>query len=278
MIDLAPGFAAARFEFGKILFRKNSLDEAISQFREALRLDPTLGPAEYQLGLALTRAGQKEEGAKHIEQARAAIDQERKLTIAGQLMGEARAALEAGKKDSAADTLQQVLQLLPDYAPAREALQALRAAAAPPDDPVKVRMFEDYIRNQRFTELEPLVVEYLAANPKSWWGHYVLGYVRFGQHRVGDSIASVAKSLELNVNNADAHRLLGRTLMIIGRYDVARTELEFAVKLRPDWAEAHYDWGRSIRRVTITRPPGVNSNRLSGWTRVTWRRTKRSDS
>ena len=244
VVDLAPGFSAARFEFGKVLFRRNELKEAIAQFREALRLEPTLGAAQYQLGLALTRAGQKEEGARHIEQARAAIDRERKLTIAGQLMGEARAAMDAGKTESAADSLQQLLQLLPDYTPARDALQRLGAKSGPSDDPAKVRLFEDHIRNQRFAELEPLVVEYLTQNPNSWWAHYVLGYVRFGQRRIGDSITSVAKSLELNVNNADAHRLLGRTLMIIGRYDVARTELELAAKLRPEWPEVRYDLGK----------------------------------
>ena len=244
VIELEPTFAAAHFEFGKLLFRKNQIPDAISHFQEALKLDPNLGAARYQLGLALTRAGQKVEGGKEIEQARAVIDEERKVTIAGQLMGEARAAMEAGRKDAAIGTLQQVLRLSPDYGPAREALQSLQASAAPLDDPIKVQRFEEYIRKQQYQELEPLVLEYLAVNPNSWWAHYVLGYSRFGQRRIGDSIASLAKSLELNVNNAEAHRLLGRNLMIIGRYDVARTELELAAKLKPEWAEVRYDLGK----------------------------------
>src|SRR5262249_53306957 len=114
----------------------------------------------------------------------------------------------------------------------------------PPDDPGKVTLFEDYIRKQQFKEVEPLVLEYLKVNPRSWWGHYVLGYTMFGQHRIGDSIKALATSLQLNLDNADAHRLLGRNLMVIGRYDTAQTELEQAVKLRPQWAEAHYDLGK----------------------------------
>jgi hypothetical protein len=51
----------------------------------------------------------------------------------------------------------------------------------------------------------------------------VLGYTLFGQQRIGDSITALAKSLQLNVKNADAHRLLGRNLMLIGRFDVAQT-------------------------------------------------------
>jgi tetratricopeptide (TPR) repeat protein len=114
----------------------------------------------------------------------------------------------------------------------------------PHPDPSKVRRFEDYIRRQQYKEVEPLVIDYLVDHPNSWWAHYVLGYARFGQRRIGDSIASVAKSLELNGNNPDAHRLLGRSLMIIGRYDVARAELELAAKLRPQWAEVRYDLGK----------------------------------
>ena len=255
VIDLEPAFAAAHFEFGKLLFQKNSLPDAITQFREAVKLDPKLGAARYQLGLALTRAGQRAEGAAQLEQARAAIEEERKLEVASQLMGEARSALENGQTDAAVTALQQLVRLLPDSQEARESLRraqtrqaeaaaaALRArdSAAPPDDPATIKLFEDYVRRQQFKELEPLVIEYLKANPNSWWGHYVLGYAQFGQHRIGDSIAALAKSLQLNLKNAEAHQLLGRNLMMIGRYDAAQTELEQAVKLKPQSAEIRYD-------------------------------------
>jgi hypothetical protein len=36
------------------------------------------------------------------------------------------------------------------------------------------------------------------------------------------------QSLQLNLKNAEAHQLLGRNLMMIGRYDAAQTELEQA--------------------------------------------------
>lgn len=253
-IDLEPDFAAAHFEFGKVLFRENALNDAISHFREAVKLDPKLGAARYQLGLALTRAGQRAEGTAELEKARPAIEDEQKLTIAGQLMGEARAALENGQSNAAVASLQNVVRLVPDYAPARESLQRALAAASPADDPRQVAIFEDYIRKQRFEELEPLVVNYLKAWPKSSWGHYVLGYALFGQRRIGDSITALAKSLELNVANADAHRLLGRSLMVIGRYDAARTEMEQASRLRPQWPEVHYDLGK-IHSANDDYPP-----------------------
>ncbi len=273
VIGLEPGFAAAHFEFGKILFRKNSLADAIMHFREAVKLDPKLGAARYQLGLALTRAGQRTEGAAELEKARAAIEEERKLETASQLMGEARASLDGGRNDAAVATLQKLVNLLPSSPEAQRQLETARAkldpaqakpeaapsqnsprAGIPPDDPDKVRLFEDYIRNQQFKEVEPLVRDYIRVNPKSWWGRYVLGYSLFGQRRIGDSIAELAQSLQLNLNNADAHRLLGRNLMTIGRFDAALTELEQAVKLMPKSAEVRYDLAK-IHSANDNYPP-----------------------
>jgi protein O-GlcNAc transferase len=85
------------------------------------------------------------------------------------------------------------------------------------------------------------VLEYVKNHPNSSWGYYAMGYALFGQRRIGDSVSALAKSLQLNIENADAHRLLGRSLMTIGRFDAAQIELEQALKLRPQWAEAHYD-------------------------------------
>ena len=269
VIDLEPGFAAAHFEFGKLLFQKNSLPEAIAQFREAVKLDPKLGAARYQLGLALTRAGQRTEGAAELEQARAAIEEERKLEMAGQLMGEARTAMENGQNDTAVDRSPTIgpsasriaggpRQLAAGAEPGRPKPRQLappaRDSAAPPDDPATIKLFEDYVRRQQFKELEPLVIDYLKANPNSWWGHYVLGYAQFGQQRIGDSIASLAKSLQLNLKNAEAHQLLGRNLMVIGRFDAAQTELEQAVKLKPQSAEIRYDLAK-IHSANDNYPP-----------------------
>ena len=115
VIELDPGFAAAHFELGKVLFRKNALPEAILRFQEALKLDPKLGAARYQLGLALTRAGKPAEGAAELEKARAAIEEESKQGTASQLLGEARAALDAGQHDVAIEALRKVVRLLPSW-------------------------------------------------------------------------------------------------------------------------------------------------------------------
>jgi hypothetical protein len=58
VIDLEPAFAAAHFEFGKLLFQKNSLPTlSLNSAKRKARSET--GSARYQLGLALTRAGQR---------------------------------------------------------------------------------------------------------------------------------------------------------------------------------------------------------------------------
>ena len=80
--------------------------------------------------------------------------------------------------------------------------------------------------------------------PKSSWGWYALGYSLFAQQKIGDSINALAKSLELDIRNAEAHKTLGRNLMIIGRFDAAQVEFEQGLRYKPDSAEIHYNLGK----------------------------------
>jgi tetratricopeptide (TPR) repeat protein len=112
------------------------------------------------------------------------------------------------------------------------------------DDPQQIANFEDLILKENFQEVDALLRSYLAAHPRSWKAYYFLGYVQLRQHRIADSIKALAKSLELNVNNAEAHKLLGKDLSIIGRYDVATREFEQALRLDPSLAEVHYNLGK----------------------------------
>jgi tetratricopeptide (TPR) repeat protein len=114
----------------------------------------------------------------------------------------------------------------------------------PEDDPKQIRLFESYIRRERFEEVEPLLREYVRERPESWLGLYQLGYVLFRLRRIGPSIEELARSLRLNVENAEAHKILGLNLTILGKYDEAQVELEQAVRLMPDSAEMRYYLGR----------------------------------
>jgi tetratricopeptide (TPR) repeat protein len=107
-----------------------------------------------------------------------------------------------------------------------------------------VAELEGYIREGRFQEAEPLLTEYVKQHPKSSWGWYALGYSLGAQQKVGESMKALARSLELDVKNAEAHKMMGRTLIVIGRFDMAQLEFEEAIRLKPDSAELHYNLGK----------------------------------
>src|SRR5207247_9067466 len=91
----------------------------------------------------------------------------------------------------------------------------------PTNEPEISREFQEYIREGRFENVEPLLEAYVKEHPKSTWGWYALGYSQFAQRKIGESIQALAKSLEFDVRNAEAHKILGRDLMIVGRLDAA---------------------------------------------------------
>ena len=161
-------------------------------------------------------------------------------------IAEGRAALEKGDLEQAAARFRHALQLLPESPDAKRYLAAVleKQTEVAKDDPTRVAELEGYIRDGKFKEVEPLLGEYVKQRPKSSWGWYALGYSLFAQQKIGDSINALAKSLELDIRNAEAHKTLGRNLMIIGRFEGAQVEFEQALRYKPDSAEIHYNLGR----------------------------------
>ena len=164
------------------------------------------------------------------------------------------------------------------------------------DDRARMTELEGYIRDAKWTEVEPLLMKYVAERPKSSWGWYALGYAYFAQKKIGESIKALATSLQLDLKNVEAHKILGRNLMIIGRFDAARTEFELAIRYKPDSAESHYnlgklfsmqdDWERGPRGVrgqpcesipATSRPSTVSASpwKLSATMPARWPSTRR---
>ena len=113
------------------------------------------------------------------------------------------------------------------------------------DPEAGLQPIEKQIAEKRFAEALPPLNEYLKANPKSPRAHYDLGFVLFRTHEIGGSINELAKSLQLDVNNAEAHKILGLDCTIVSRFDLAETEFREAARLEPGSAEIHYFLART---------------------------------
>jgi tetratricopeptide (TPR) repeat protein len=278
VIAMAPTFAPARLALGKALLRDGKFEESAEQLHEAVRLDPQNTAAHYQLGLALSRTGHKEDAAAELQKSRELASSDDRKQNADLDIAEGRAALDDGKLDQAAEKFRHALQLLPDSpdtqhflalvlekqgdsqgastayrkalelnpgdVSAREKIKTLSSEDSVTDDSAQVTQLESYIRDAHFQEVAPLLAAYVEQHPKSSWGWYALGYTRFAQKRIGESIQALAKSLQINVQNAEAHKILGRDLMIIGRYDAARTEFEQGIRYNPQSAETYFNLGK----------------------------------
>ena len=207
---------------GRQALQKGELQQAEAKFRHAIKLQPNSPVAEHFMAVTLEREGD----------VNGAIEAYQK-------------ALELNPGDQS--SRQSLSRLKPPEALSQSASAPEQApASAADDDPAKVREFENYIRENRFKDVEPLLATYVQDHPKSSWGWYALGYSQFAQKKIGDSIKSLAQSLGVDVKNADAHKILGRDLMVVGRFDAAQMEYEQAIRYAPQSAENHYDLGKLL--------------------------------
>jgi tetratricopeptide (TPR) repeat protein len=260
VIQMAPDFPRAHLALGKALLQDGKATDAVAALQSAVRLEPESGEANYQLGLALVRAGRKEEGAAQLKKGRELVAASDRAQNALLDIADGQAALERGELEEAESKFRRALEMNPRAAAARQGLESLKSrrasrtaapAAVTPysgvsevDDLARVSELERYIRDARWAEVEPLLTKYVGERPKSSWGWYALGYTYFAQKRIGESIKALAQSLQLDLKNVESHKILGRNLMIIGRFDAAKLEFEQAIRYKPDSAESHYNLGK----------------------------------
>jgi tetratricopeptide (TPR) repeat protein len=278
VIATSPNFAPGRLALGKALLRDGKVQESIEQLQEAVRLDPQSAAGHYQLGLALARAGQKDPATAELQHSRELAASDDRKQNADLDIAEGRLALDDGALDQAAAKFRHALELQPDSSDAqhllavvlekqgnaegastayrkalelnpgdlaaREKIETLSDEKSTLDDFQLTHEFEGYIREGRFQEVEPLLAAYVKQRPKSSWAWYALGYALFAQRKIGPSIQALAKSLEMNTQNAEAHKILGRDLMIVGRFDAAQTEFEQGIRYNPQSAELHFNLGK----------------------------------
>ena len=233
VIEMAPDFPRARLALGKALLQDGKATEAVAELQNAVKLEPESGEANYQLGLALVRAGRKEEGAAQLKRGRELVSAGERAQNASLDVAEGRTALDRGELEEATSKFRRALELNPNDPLARKSLEDL-----------KVSEIESYIRDARWAEVEPLLNKDVEERSKSSWGWYALGYTYFAQKKIGESIKALATSLQLDLKNVEAHKILGRNLMIIGRFDAAQIEFEQAIRYKPDSAESHYNLGK----------------------------------
>jgi tetratricopeptide (TPR) repeat protein len=112
------------------------------------------------------------------------------------------------------------------------------------DDEASIARFEAQIKARQYADVADPLEKYTASHPESWRALYQLGYVDFRLHRIRESLIFLSKSLFINGDFAEAHKILALDLNILGRKDLAIGELQRAIQLEPGSFESHYELGR----------------------------------
>ena len=158
-VRLEPGLAIAHYNLGRALKQQGKVDEAVREYRRALDLDPRLAAAHNSLGSVLGAQGRMKEAATQF---REALRVEPGDAEAQNNLGLALRAL--GEGNEALPHFQEALRLRPDWtAPMNEIAWIL---ATDPDGRVRkpaeaVRLAE--AAAERTARREPVVLDTLAA-------------------------------------------------------------------------------------------------------------------
>jgi Tfp pilus assembly protein PilF len=91
----------------------------------------------------------------------------------------------------------------------------------------------------RIREAEDACRRALAIDPNSAAAHNNLGTILAGQERVAEAIESFARSIAI-APTAHSHFNFGKVLIELGRYDDAMAQFRDAIRLRSDYADAHF--------------------------------------
>jgi tetratricopeptide (TPR) repeat protein len=219
-LRLMPNFSKAHRNLGNALYSLGMKTEAIAELETALRLTPDQAEAHYDLGRALlmTPGRLNESVAQYGEALRLKPD----YAEAHFGMGSALEKM-PGRLDDAVAEFHESLRLNPDYAPAHSNL-GLALSMMPGRSADAIAEFEEALR------LKPDYAE----------AHFNLGYVlETVPGRLDEAIAQYTEAVRLKPDYAEAHSNLANALNSAGRTQEALAQYEEALRLRPDGARIH---------------------------------------
>src|SRR5438876_119055 len=201
--------------FGCELAERRKLDAAVSEFREALRINPEYAQAHYYLGAALFELDNGVDEA--LVELREAIRLNPENAEAHNTMG--LALLEQGSVDEATHEYREVLRIDPQYAEAHYNLgNALDDQGRPEAAAAEYR-------------------EALRINPGLAHVHYNLGVALNRLGKLDQAIEQYQEALRLNPALALAHYNLGECLRKKGERDAAAREFRDFLKLAANSSE-----------------------------------------
>ncbi|MGD0383670.1 MAG: tetratricopeptide repeat protein [Thermoguttaceae bacterium] len=202
------------------LYRDN-----ITIFRDTLEKNPACWMAQYNLGIAMARAGLPGESIEHFRQA---LQLYPEFTEANYNL--ANAFLDTGRLQDAIERYLHVLQLKPDHPAAHYNLGKALAQTG------RTREAIEHYRQA------------LALDPDFTEAYYNLGNIFEAAGQYQQAIDYYRQALHLKPDDFDIHNNLGIALVQTGRSQEAIIHFQQALALKPNF-ETHYNLGLTLARL-----------------------------
>jgi tetratricopeptide (TPR) repeat protein len=208
--------AIAELELGIQAAMKLYYNEAAAHYTKALELDPGFVAARLMLV----------DSMMDKQQAKQVLDELRKADL-GRLKPheQFRVRYTLARRDHKAS---EAARLLDEY------------LAAEPKDPwaIHYRCLGVFSRGD-WVEAARCNQELLAVDPNWVLAYNQLGYIDMAQGRFADSERNLRAYRYIASDQANPHDSLAELLMLLGRYDEARNELNEALRIKPDFCESY---------------------------------------
>jgi tetratricopeptide (TPR) repeat protein len=229
--DMDPDEDDYSFNQGLVALRANDAKAAVDHFREAASREPDSAEDRGFLILALEKSGQKAEAEEERNSATEAFGPKGLPVIRWETKDDlGNAKFDRVKTDLDTATLQ--LQLKPAIA---------SSASASPGDldspAVLVRRGRQSLSSGQLDNADRAFRAALSAEPGNSAAHRGLAEVARRRGKLDDAVTELQASLQLR-DSAVTRTILARVYLEQKKPQLARTELERAVKLAPNYAEA----------------------------------------
>ena len=223
-----PDDFTAHFNLGAALQSMARDEEALQEYRAALRRKPDDAVTRNSLGTVLQTMGLYEDAIKQYQEALRL-----KPDYVSVHYNWGNSLLAAGKPDEAISHFQELLRVNPDDADAHSNLGSAYA------------MLEDWPR-----ALEQLR-QAVRLNPDHPLAYGNLGAVLARQGQAAQAVAAYEQALRINPQDADAHTELGKLLVTQGRLTQAMAHFEQALRFAPQHEEAKENLRRAQEQIKL---------------------------
>jgi Flp pilus assembly protein TadD len=220
----SPQNPTVRHLLGVTRSKQGDAAGAVTELREAARLDPANAQTYYVLAMNLRKLGQGEEAARAIERFQELTAGKESVMQARYHLGQAQKLLAGGKLDEAIAEYQEALSFRQDPDVATDLAIALLRAN-------RVEAAVDTLRDAT------------RASPRHVLAQYHLGLAYARRRNYTEARTALLAALALRPEFPEALFNLGMTFAMENRLEEAEARLREAIRLRPDQAQSHYYLG-----------------------------------